>query len=722
MRVARFGREHIANHPPRVCVMTEFLRKVFLSNEYMPHGHCFLWNPGLVWLHVASDGLIGTAYLVISLTLWHLVRKIRVPFSPMILAFGMFIGVCGLTHYMEVFTLWVPDYWLSGAVKAVTAAASVATGAYLFQASSAIIGVSREARVAEERREQVEVARRELEESARRHQRAFKALSECSAALVRATDEQALLDAVCRIFVDVCGYRMCWVGFAEDDERKTVRPVAHAGHEDGYLALVDAVWADTARGRGPSDTAIRTQRPVIVRDVTTDPSFDPWRSEAVKRGYASLVALPLVAGGTTFGALRIYSAEADAFEAEETKLLVELANDLAFGIASLRARCERDKMTAQLMLADRMVSVGTLAAGVAHEINNPLAYLIAALEFVDKELKGIERELPRAPWSDVNEALAEAREGAARVKHVVRDLKTFSRGDEERRDSIDLRSVMESSINMAFNEIKYRARIMKDYGVVPPVLANGARLGQVFLNLLINAAQAIPEGQVEKNEIRVVTRTDDLGRAIVEVRDSGSGIPPDVVGRIFDPFFTTKPIGIGTGLGLSICRSIVTALGGLIAVESQVNKGTVFRVTLPSAPEVKDDGGLPSSGRANQGRRGRVLVVDDERAIGQSIRRILMSEHEVVILTRAQHARDLIAQGDRFDVILCDLMMPEMTGMDLHASLVALAPDQAERMVLLTGGAFTSTARHFLESVPNLRIEKPFDSANLRAIIRSLVR
>jgi len=257
---------------------------------------------------------------------------------------------------------------------------------------------------------------------------------------------------------------------------------------------------------------------------------------------------------------------------------------------------------------------------------------------------------------------------------------------------------------------------------VPPVLANGARLGQVFLNLLINAAQAIPEGQVEKNEIRVVTRSDDLGRAIVEVRDSGSGISPDVVGRIFDPFFTTKPIGIGTGLGLSICRSIVTALGGVIAVESQVNKGTVFRVTLPSAPEAKDDGDLPSSGRANQGRRGRVLVVDDERAIGQSIRRILMSEHEVVVFTRAQHARDLIAQGDRFDVILCDLMMPEMTGMDLHASLVAMAPDQAERIVLLTGGAFTSTARHFLESVPNLRIEKPFDSANLRAIIRSLVR
>jgi len=578
-----------------------------------------------------------------------------------------------------------------------------------------------------ERDRQLEELRREalLRDAAdrKRHQRAFKALSEIGEALVQATGEQALLDVVCRIFVDVCGYRMCWVGFAENDERKTVRPVAHAGHEDGYLALVDAVWADTDKGCGPSGTAIRTRKPIVITDVTTDPDFDPWRSEAVKRGYVSLVALPLVTGGTTLGVLRIYAANASTFDDHEMQLLVKLADDLAFGIASMRARSDRDKMTAQLMQADRMISVGTLAAGVAHEINNPLAYLIAALEFLDEELKVIEQRLPRGQWKEVNEALAEAREGAGRVKHVVRDLKTFSRVEEGRCGRIDLRPVIESSISMAFNEMKYRARLVKDYGATPPVLAHEARLGQVFLNLLINAAQAIPEGHVDKNQIRVVTRTDHLGRAIVEVRDSGSGIPPDVVGRIFDPFFTTKPIGVGTGLGLSICHNIVTTLGGEIAVESQQNKGTVFRVTLPPAPLVKDDEGPPSEDPVvKHGRRGRVLVVDDERAIGEGIRRSLRSEHEVVALTSAQEARDLIARGDRFDVILCDLMLPEMTGMDLHAALTTLAPDQAEQMVLITGGPVSSKARHFLETVPNLRVEKPFDAANLRAIVRGLVR
>jgi PAS domain S-box-containing protein len=376
-------------------------------------------------------------------------------------------------------------------------------------------------------------------------------------------------------------------------------------------------------------------------------------------------------------------------------------------------------MQAQLMQADRMASVGMLAAGVAHEINNPLAYLMAALDFLDRELMGVEGRPPRL--DEVREALAEAREGAGRVRHVVRDLKTFSRVEEERRTRVELRSVIESSINMVLNEVKYRARLVREYGQTPPVLANEARLGQVFLNLLINAAQAVPEGHAEENEIRVITSTDELGRAIVEVCDTGPGVPSDVADRIFDPFFTTKPLGVGTGLGLSICRNIVTALGGEIAVACPLNGGTVFRVVLPPAPPAAGEAAPQKTAAGKQGGRGRVLVVDDEPAVGAAIRRVLASEHTVTVLTSALEARERIARGDRFDVILCDLMMPEMTGMDLHAELAALAPDQAERMVLLTGGAFTSKASQFLRAVPNTRVEKPFDSADLRALVRGLV-
>jgi len=568
---------------------------------------------------------------------------------------------------------------------------------------------------------EAEVAeRRHAEAIVERHQRALSTLSQCNEALVRASDEQSLLDSVCRIVVGVGGYRMAWVGFAERDDRKTVRPVAHAGHEEGYLATVDIVWADTEQGRGPVSRAIREGRPVCAKDFLLDPKA-PWSPEAAKRGYASSAALPLVAESATLGALSIYATEVDAFDEDEIRLLTELADDLAYGIAALRGRAHRAMMTAQLAQADRLAATGTLAAGVAHEINNPLAYVIAAHDFLAHELKSIAHELPAGRVVEASQALSEAQEGAGRVKQIVRDLKTFSRPDEEQIGLIDLRRVMESSINIAFNEIKHRARLVKDYQATPFVKANEARLGQVFINLLINAAQAIPEGHANENEIRVVTKWSDHGRAIVEVADTGSGIPRDLLKRIFDPFFTTKPVGIGTGLGLSICRSIVGTLGGEITVESQVGKGTLFRVELP-APAPVAEAMAGHAPRVEQVRRGRVLVVDDELLVGSAVRRALASENEVLVLTNAREARGRIASGERFDVILCDLMMPEVTGMDLHAELSALAPDQAQQMVFLSGGAFTPMAAQFLDQVSNERIEKPFDPAGLRALVRSRVR
>jgi PAS domain S-box-containing protein len=378
---------------------------------------------------------------------------------------------------------------------------------------------------------------------------------------------------------------------------------------------------------------------------------------------------------------------------------------------------------AQLMQSDRLASVGMLAAGVAHEINNPLTYVIASLEALGDQLAVVGQRAPQIPLEDMLQALEAAREGAQRVKHVVRDLKTFSRVDEGHRAPIDLRRVIDSAINVAFNEIKYRARLVKDYGASPAVLANEARLGQVFLNLVVNAAQAIPEGDVAANEIRVTTSTDQQGRAVAEVRDTGSGIPRQSLHRIFEPFFTTKPKGIGTGLGLAICRNIIAGLGGEILVESAVGEGTIVRVVLPPAPsEVAVEGSTkPVPAPAAQARRSRVLVIDDEPSICGALRRILGSEHEVHALTSARQGCDRIAQGDRFDVILCDLMMPEMTGMDLHAEVSALAPDQAQRIVLITGGAFTEAARDFLARVPNARIEKPFDSDTVRAVVRGMV-
>jgi CheY-like chemotaxis protein/signal transduction histidine kinase len=381
---------------------------------------------------------------------------------------------------------------------------------------------------------------------------------------------------------------------------------------------------------------------------------------------------------------------------------------------------------AQLLVADRMASVGTLAAGVAHEINNPLASVIANLGLAVEEVRALNRrpDLGGA-FGELEAELTDAAEAAERVRLIVRDLKIFSRGEEDRRGPVDVHAVLDSALRMAWNEVRHRAQVVKAYGEVPSVDANASRLGQVFLNLIVNAAQSFPAGKADLNQIRLRTHTseDAGGRVVVEVEDTGPGMPPEILARLFTPFYSTKAVGAGTGLGLSICQRLVSGLGGEITVRSRLGEGTTFRVALPlaaSSPEAAAPSATATAAAAP--RRGRVLVVDDEELIGSAVRRILGREHEVRAVTRAQEALAAIEAGERWDLILCDLMMPIMTGMDLHAALSAAAPEQAARMVFLTGGAFTTAARAFLDAVPNVRMDKPFDAHALRAFVNERLR
>ncbi len=384
------------------------------------------------------------------------------------------------------------------------------------------------------------------------------------------------------------------------------------------------------------------------------------------------------------------------------------------------AEAREQAMQRQLVFADRMASVGTLAAGVAHEINNPLAYVSANVALIQESAQASHDVRAREALSEISELATEALAGVERIRRTVLGLKTFSRSEEERRVVIDIKPVLELSINMTFNEIRHRARLVKDYGTTPLVEVDEARLGQVFINLLINAAQALPEGDIDANEIRIVTSTDAEGRASIEVRDTGPGIPAAVRERIFEPFFTTKPVGVGTGLGLSICHTIVTSLDGAISVESVEGLGTTFRVVLPPAAASRARAASRTPSSRPSVPSAQVLVVDDEPSVGLVLARVL-KEHDVTVFTKAKDALEALATGKRFDVIFSDLMMPEMSGMDFFDELERRDPAAAMRVVFISGGAFTPSANAFLDRVPNPRLDKPFDPKSVRAMVQRYI-
>ncbi|MDY7230533.1 hybrid sensor histidine kinase/response regulator [Hyalangium rubrum] len=393
---------------------------------------------------------------------------------------------------------------------------------------------------------------------------------------------------------------------------------------------------------------------------------------------------------------------------------------------------ERKQVEAQLLQADRMVMMGTLAAGVGHEINNPLTYVLSNLvlagEEVDQLTQELEQHAPalaaargwRSRLNELKELLTEAHSGADRVRTIVRDLKVLSRQGEERRTAVDVREVIEFSIKMSLHEVRSRARLVKQYEPVPAVYADGARLGQVFLNLLVNAAQAIPEGNAQGSEIAVRVRHDASGRVAVEVSDTGTGIAPEVLPRIFEPFYTTKPVGAGTGLGLSICHSIVRDMGGELTVRTELGRGSTFTVLLPavpSAPLAKAPSPAPL-----EKRRAHILVIDDEPGVGRAVARMLGPQHTATVVDSGQQALERLLAGESFDAIFCDLMMPGVSGMDLYERLGELRPELTSRFIFMTGGTYTPRARTFLATIPNGWLEKPFDAQQLLRLLAQTLR
>jgi PAS domain S-box-containing protein len=408
-------------------------------------------------------------------------------------------------------------------------------------------------------------------------------------------------------------------------------------------------------------------------------------------------------------------------EAELVAVPLAGADDRALACVVLcRDLGERRAMRSRMLLADRMNALGRLASGMAHEIRNPLSFVLSNLDYASAELSG-----PRRDEDEVRRAIADARVGAERILSVVRDLRFFVRGeDAASAGPVDLNEAVDFALRMTQNAIRHHAALEKSLGVLPPVSGSIGRFSQVFVNLLANAAQAVEAaGTPGPHAVRVRTAHDvEADRVVVEIEDSGAGMDEETAKRAFDPFFTTKKAGEGMGLGLAVCLAIVEGAGGWIDLKTARGEGTTFRISLPAArqrpapaPEAAAPGAAPSP------RRGRVLVVDDEPFVGAALARLLGARHDVVCSGSGAHALRRLEEGERFDAVLCDAMMPGMSGPDLLDRLRALFPEQADRLVFITGGIFSEAVQRRLDMVPNAKIAKGLPLEQLERLIADLV-
>lgn len=425
-------------------------------------------------------------------------------------------------------------------------------------------------------------------------------------------------------------------------------------------------------------------------------------------------------------------------EAGTEEIILVIVNDVT----------ERRQQREKAALTERLTTIGTLAAGVAHEINNPATYVLANLDSLNRHFESAQkshRQIRAAMLEPdaairarlLDEAIRETsllellsggqtlvREtlhGAERIRAIAKGMKDLAGHSELSFTPVDLNALIGSTLNLVTHQVKSHATLVTDLAVgLPTIVASPSRLSQVFINLVVNAAQAISEGKASDHTIRVSTRIDD-DRVRIEVEDTGPGIPAHAMPRLFDPFFTTKPAGVGTGLGLAISQEIVHAHGGELRAENLPKRGARFSVLLPlttPTPVTVEATSRPAP--RPDGRRLRVLLVDDELYLLRAVQRMLAREFEVSAATGGKMAITTLenASEDTFDVVVSDLSMPDVSGMDLHAWLTEHRPELALRTIFATGGAYTARAREFLDRVPNPRIEKPFTLDAIATLIR----
>ncbi|MGK4008438.1 ATP-binding protein [Sorangium sp. So ce1036] len=400
-------------------------------------------------------------------------------------------------------------------------------------------------------------------------------------------------------------------------------------------------------------------------------------------------------------------------------------------LAVMRDVTEEVARRAQILHSEKLASIGQVAASVAHELNNPMAWVMANLEQIRSgahKLVAAARPVATGSYEEllraidlIDKSCHEALAGVERMRDIVTDLNLFSSSSERKPERVDLVDVIELALRMTGPQLSQLCRIERRYGEMPPLVGYPGKLSQVFVNLFINAAQAMPNRPRDENMVRVTTRF-DAGVHHVEVEDNARGMPPEVVERIFDPFFTTKEESARPGIGLWVSRNIVEEQRGTMTVSSQPGVGTTFTIRLTGLDPADLPVPLPPPEPPRPSSRGTILFIDDEPMLLNAFARAFEERHEVLVAKSGHEALELLrARGGRVDAIVCDLLMPQMSGMALYDEIGEQFPQLLPKMAFMSGGAFTPSARAFVERVDNPKIAKPISLDDLERVIADLL-
>ena len=571
------------------------------------------------------------------------------------------------------------------------------------------------------------VERWEAEAKERQAVHSLRMLSQCNKAIALAEEDASLMPEICRILVTKGGWRMAWIGVVEPAPAKRVRPVAQAGFEDGYLEAITVTWDESPTGQGPAGVAIRTGKPVLCQNLLTDPRFELWRDEAVRRGYAAAIALPLKNETGVFGVLVLYAAEPDAIAPTQVDLLCRLAENLAYALRVLRMKAageqaerKRDALEVQLHQAQKMEAIGRLAGGVAHDFNNMLAVIAGHVELA------LEQTTPDCP---LHADLLAIQKATQRSADLTRQLLAFARKQTIAPKALDLNDTIAGMLNMLGRLIGEDIELLwKPAATLWSVHMDPAQIDQIMFNLVVNARDAIAgvgkitieTGQAVLDESYCETHADFIpGQyVLLAVSDNGCGMDKTVLAQLFDPFFTTKPRGRGTGLGLATVYGIIKQNHGFINVYSEPGQGSTFKIYLPRhAADLAEGSAAPPLAAAPTGAETVLLVEDEEALLKLSAQLLERLGYTVLAASGPNQALQLAeAHPGVIHLLLTDVIMPDMSGRDLWRRLSALRPDL--KCLFMSGYTANVIAHHGVLDEGVHFLQKPFSREALAAKVR----